>query len=736
MRTPYTNPLFMFFRIQMNFRHSFSLSPIFVLLLLLIQTSVYSQDRKISKAESYFEMHRYHDASNIYNELIERDKLDASSYPDVYRHGAESAMKVKAYEKAKYALEYLSGTDQFTFEDGYKYIQLMLYMGKIEDARSMYAHRVVSESIDPKKNELTPYFEGSVLDDLVRDSLRYEISLAPFNSEYGDFSPAYHPKGIAFTSAKNHAMESPWAVGNTSFLSQYLFDKLTQKVKKLKGVKGKKHDGVAYYDSIDGIWYYSKNLKRHKNIPVTTVGIYTYNERTKKHEAFSYNREDQYVAHPSLSPDRQVLWFSSNRDGGFGGLDIWYSVKGENGWGEPINAGDKVNSSHDEMFPYEHNQVLYFSSNGHLGLGGLDLYTAELDGREAKQVFNAGAPLNSHGDDFSIILDSTNIQGYFSSNRGDFTDRIYQVTIKDIFIDLQAKIVSSAGDHGPIAGVRVLVKDETNQVLDTLYSDAEGKFVFKGKPERQYTLLMENPEYEDLTEVFSTVGFTKPETVDKEYTMQEKQVSFYSVIRDKETGKVVPNAKVEILDKESGKLITVYADENGKVYANLPRNRDYLITATKEGYDPTKTELNTRDSGKEIIRDIDIRKTRKGKAIHMDNILYEYNKYNLSAEGKKELDTLAMFLKENQDIRVEISSHTDCRGRDEYNMELSAHRGRSCMVYLVSRGVKKERMLVRNYGETQLKNHCDDGVACSEELHQVNRRTEFVILFPEEKGTE
>ena len=701
-----------------------------LLAFLFLNFAVFAQDRKVAKAESYYAAHRYFAASNIYNELIQKDKLDAGSFPDVYRHGAESDIKTKQYDQAKYALEFLSGTDQFTFEDAYRYIQLMIFLGRVEDARAMYAHRVMSESIDPKKANLITYFETPYLEGMKADSLRYIILLAPFNSDLGDFSPTYHPKGIAFTSARNQTMETPWSVENTAFLTQYLYDKNTQQVNKYKGIKGKKHDGVACHDSIDSIMYYSKNLKRNKKLPVINVGIFIYNEKTKKEEAFAFNEPTLFTAHPSLSNDRKTLWFTSNRDGGKGGLDIWYSVKNDNGWSQPVNAGDKVNTSGDEMFPYERNNKLYFSSNGHMGLGGLDLFTAEINQGEVLTVVNSGYPLNSNGDDFSLIIDVNDTVGFFSSNRGDQIDRIYTVTIRDVKIELHAKVVSNNDEHTPIAGARVIMKDENDQILDTLYTDAEGKFTFNGKPERQYKLDIDSPEYESMKEVFGTIGAAKSEIVDKEYTMNEKQVSFYSTITDIETGKTVPGAIVDIKDLVTGKIISVVADDSGKIYANIPRNKDFQVTVTKPGYDPTTTKLTTKNIGKEFNKDITIRKTSDNMAIRLDNILYDYNKYNLSKVGRSELDTLVMFLKENRAITVEISSHTDCRGTDEYNMKLSQQRGQSCMNYLVQSGIKKDRLLIKNYGETRLLNQCDDGVECSEELHQVNRRTEFVLVFP------
>ena len=172
------------------------------------------------------------------------------------------------------------------------------------------------------------------------------------------------------------------------------------------------------------------------------------------------------------------------------------------------------------------------------------------------------------------------------------------------------------------------------------------------------------------------------------------------------------------------------ADKEGKINVDLLRDREYQITTSKRGYDPTVTLINTKIRDKEIQEDIQIRKTPGSPMVRLDNILYEYNKSTLSKIGKSELDTLVMFLKENKDVKVDISSHTDARGSDDYNMKLSAARSSSCLTYIVSKGITRDRLEVKNYGETKLLNRCDDGIECSEELHQVNRRTEFVLKFP------
>jgi outer membrane protein OmpA-like peptidoglycan-associated protein len=702
----------------------------------IFSTLIFAQDRKIAKADSYFLMSRFYDASVIYNELMFKDKLDAATYPDVFRHGAECDIKSKQYNQAKDAYDYLGVTDQFNFDDAYNFIKLLIYMDRIEDAKEIYSKQIVSSSTDQRKIELANYFETDFLQNLKSDSLGAVVSLSSFNSNLGDFSPAFHPQGIAFTSARDKSMQTPWLIENTAFLSQYLYDKNTGKVKKIKGIKGKKHDGVAYYDSVNKLYYYTKNLKRNKKLNLTTVGIFIFDELTKKEEAFPYNDPVLYVAHPALSRDGKTLWFSSNRDGGLGGLDIWYSNKSDNGdWSTPINAGDKVNTTGNEMFPYERNGKLYFASNGHPGLGGLDIFKAELQDKDVMNVNNAGYPLNSHGDDFSLIVDSTDTLGYFSSNRGDFIDRIYNVVLRNIKITLEATLVSNDANHSPVSGATIFVKDENGVTIDTLYSDVEGKFKFVSDPDRQYTFEFNHPELESFSEVFSTLGAAKSETITKEYVMSQKQVSFFATVTDGDNFQKVPEAIVEVKDLTTNKIIaTVRTDSEGKMYANIPKNGNYEVTASKTGYNPGRVVFNTSDGVNEVRKELTIKKTQgPGALVRLDNILYEFNRFDLTKESKNELDTLVAFLKENRDVTVEVSSHTDCRGSDDYNKKLSQQRGQSCANYLVNHGIKRDKLIVKNYGETKPLNHCVDGVECSEELHRVNRRTEFVLIFPKEE---
>ena len=715
-----------------------ALNKIWFVLAVILCTSVFSfsQEKKIAKGLIEFEAKHYDASSKIYARLIKDDSLDPQIYPDVYRNGAISSINVKRYTEAKHFYEKLSKTDQFTFDDAFNYIQLMVYIGANQEAQKMYAHPVVVSSNDARLNLIEVYFNGNYLNELRQDSLKYKVELATFNSEKGDYTPAYYPKGIALTSTVKKKNKTPWLIENSILLPAYLYHDSTKLRTKLKGNGIHKFEGISFYDSIDKLWYFSKYLPQNKKQPVNAIGIFVYDEVRKKERKFSFNEKNAFSSHANVSNDHQVFWFVSDREGGLGGLDIWYCTRDQNRWSEPMNAGSTINTVGDEMFPFESDGKLYFTSNGHPGFGGFDIFYATVNGFEVTNIKNAGYPINTNANDYSIALDKTHLHGFFTSNRGDMIDRLYSVILNDVTVDLEAYVFSNIGNHNVISGVRVLVMNSKNRVIDTLYTDENGKFVFKTKPDQQFTFLIGSGDHEPLAVDFNTMGITKSEVIEKNFTLEETMVSFDLTVNDYESSYPVPMVNVELKNIETGKNIEFTTDFYGNIHANLPFNINYQITATKLGYDPSIKQFRTTDTLKHVSEKIEIRKTPALITMRLDNILYAYNSFGLSDVGKAELDTLATFLKENPEVNMEISSHTDSRGRAEYNMELSKKRSESCLNYIVAKGVSSSRMTVTNYGETKLLNQCADGVECSEELHKINRRTEFTFTFPRKQETD
>jgi outer membrane protein OmpA-like peptidoglycan-associated protein len=375
---------------------------------------------------------------------------------------------------------------------------------------------------------------------------------------------------------------------------------------------------------------------------VNTLGIYkatvNHNQWTEI-EHLNFNSIDHSCMHPYITVDGNRLFFSSNRKGGFGGYDLYYVQKINGAWGEPINLGKYINSLDDEMFPYLLNDsTLYFSSDGHIGYGGSDIYYSNKRDDMWQEPVNAGKPLNSSKDDFALIFAENNQHGFFGSDR----------------------------------------------------------FSEPGKDD-----------------IFS-------------FTIKPDLVIGKGVVLDKLTLKPIPGAHVKIHTPDS--IIEVLADEYGKFeWDFFEHHKMYHIEFKAEKYEPEAMDFEADTS---ITLHLDKKlepHLEKNMVFTFNDILFEYNKAELLQESKEVLDRLAEVVL-HSGAKVELSAHTDSRGSDKYNLSLSQKRASSAVNYLISKGVPVDKAVGIGYGETKLKNKCDDGITCNEEEHTLNRRVEIKIV--------
>ena len=378
---------------------------------------------------------------------------------------------------------------------------------------------------------------------------------------------------------------------------------------------------------------------------------------------------------PAFSRDGKTLYFSSNRRGGKGGLDLYRAPMDNSGrFGRPINLGSTINTRGNELFPYvSEDGKLYFSSDGHPSLGGLDLFVASRSGDEI-QIEHLGVPINSVGDDFGLFLaDST--QGYFSSNRvgGKGDDDIYyfESTGSEDRWWSNEIMISESGEAAKVAlyHLRTQIVNARNKPI------AKAKVGIKRNGEIQPVLFSNAEGYLDIIDLNPA-----------------DQISFNA-------------SKEKYLTKRSEFLM------DGR---EIPKQ-----LLKKELTDTTfdhKITLGLAEVGEEL-----------GALFDVNPIYYDLDKSNIRPDAAAELDKIVQVLKDNPDISIELGSHTDARASASYNLKLSQRRAESAVKYIIEHGIEASRIKAKGYGETQLINGCSDGVDCSEEAHQENRRTEFKI---------
>lgn len=415
---------------------------------------------------------------------------------------------------------------------------------------------------------------------------------------------------------------------------------------------------------------------------ITRTKIYFSEYKKKKWqepEAFPFDSDSFSVAHPCLNRRGNIMYFTSDMPGGYGGSDIYVSHKiGKNLWSTPMNLGDKINTEGNEMFPFfdETTGHLFFSSDGHNGLGGLDVYEAEQKDSCicSYVVTNLGAPVNSVSDDYAFVFNRKHTHGYFSSNRVEGTggEDAYK------FIYVRKKLPTEV----PIKDVDL--KKGKNKDNDR----SKGK---KG-----------NNEIDNKNDSNGT-GVT---------------IDYKLLVLNDITKRPILNAEMKIKDS------VVTTDEDGEAIIPLKQNTKYFVDISAVGYKPISKNINITDEDK---GDTVYMKIATDENIVLKNIYYDFDKADILPESAKELDRLVTFLKDNPTLDVELSSHTDSRGDDDYNMRLSQKRAKAAVDYVISKGISPKRITGKGYGETRLKNKCANGVECTEEQHRENRRTEIYI---------
>ncbi len=377
------------------------------------------------------------------------------------------------------------------------------------------------------------------------------------------------------------------------------------------------------------------------------------------------------VGHPFLSRDGKYLIFAAEAPGGYGGKDLYIIYMQGGNWSPPKSLGADINTAGNEVFPFvDENGTLYFSSDGHDGLGGLDIFSAPANGGVWSKPENLKLPINSGADDYGLWLtkakpknanDPVRMSGYFSSNRpgGAGKDDIYafQLSNENLFV-LEGVILEK---------IFADPKDPNSKVIDFLPVEAANITLKKYGP-----------------------GFP-----------------------------VIANLK---------------SDKYGRFGHDLEKDSDYYVSGEKDGF--LKQSARTSTKGLRDLNNITIpvkvrlivERIFEDVQIKIENIYYDYDSTALRADSYPALDTLYALFAENPTIVVEIGSHTDSRGKNEYNLTLSQGRAASVVKYLVSKGIPIQRLKAVGYGETSLVNKCADGVDCTEEEHQLNRRTTFKIL--------
>lgn len=630
---------------------------------------------KLSDAIEKHDRGEYYEAAQIYRKVFSKTPSKKT-----YLRGAIAFQMGECYRQINNpnrALSAYTNAVRYKYPDSTAYLyqgQMSHQLGKYADAIKYYnTYLEYSPNSLLAKNgiigcELTPEWKNNPSNYTVKKMDR-------FNSRDGEFSPVLVPPDydqLLITSSRKGVLgeeKNPitGAMNNDFFLIKKDEKGQWSKPETIEsGINTEFDEGTGSFTTDGSQMYYTYcsedfDSNRTAEIRVSARSGAQWNAGTSVE---IFQDSTLMAAHPAVGPDG-YLYFVSDMMGGFGGKDIWRILIADIGASYPENLGAEINTPGDEMFPYmRSDSVLFFSSNGHPGMGGLDIFKAKKDANDKWRIENLKHPVNSSGDDFGTTffeLDGSGREsGFFSSNRNDGrgADHIYSFYLPGVFLYIEGWVLNREEEEIPNGRVRIVGKDGTNQQL--------------------------------------------------------------------------------------------FARSDGTYYVPVTMGMEYVMMGSAPGYlNQRQTfEVPVRDKSETFYVDFYLNSLNKPEVI--ENIFYDFDRATLRPESKHALDTLIMMLEDNPNITIELSAHTDRKGTEEYNENLSQRRAQSVVDYLIRHGIEADRLTAVGYGKgkpqtvTKLmaekydflpeEQVLDAGFIDTLDLSQqaiadqINRRTEFMVL--------
>ncbi len=640
---------------------------IYILILLgfLVGAKGFAQEKLIKKANDKYEAYSFSPAIDIYKKVLDRGYTSA----DLLQKLGNSYYFNADYKNAADIYKRLvdSYPDDTPPEYYFRYAQTLKTIEDYDTSNTAMAQFL--EATKDNGRASTYKSEKYYLKEIKKNSGRFNVAPFRYNSPYSEFAPSFYKEGLIFSSDRdtgNFARNRHTWTG-TDFLDLYKVnaDSLSAGtvVKLGDGVNTRLHESTSIATEDGTTLYFTRNnIRKKKHIKdesgVIRLKIFKASLIAgvwSNIEELPFNNDAYSVAHPALSPDEKTMYFVSDMPGSLGESDIFkVSIKEDGSFGTPENLGRPINTEARENFPFvSSSEILYFSSDGHPGLGGLDVFAVQMEnGIPNDGITNVGEPINSRYDDFSFIINEDTKRGYFASNReeGLGGDDIYEfLEVKPLLLGCKQAISGLVSDDiskEPLIGATVKVIDEGNEEISSVVTDTDGK----------YTVL-------------------------------------------------------------------------------LNCNQGNFVRATMEGYIPSEEYLAKSEGDPKTIDFLLERNTVSAgfgddlsKLLQLSTIYFDYNRYNIRKDSEIEVEKVIAAMEKYPSLKLKVNAHTDSRGKDSYNLWLSQKRAEATVDYMVKKGISKDRLSSEGYGETKLINQCANGVKCTSAQHELNRRSEFIIL--------
>lgn len=711
--------------------------------LLTLVLSAGAQSYLVKKADQLYANKAFAEAIPQYEKILGKDSTNANAIvkiADCYRLTNNNSKTV--YYLAK-AVQLKDAKPLLT----YYYAEALMKTGNYSLAKTYFG----LYNLDERGQTMIRAIDH--LNDFYEDSASYVIAKAGCNTVDNDFCPLiYKTTNLVFVSSRPRLQIVKYIHSWTdkNYYSLYIqtgidTSALNQPVLFAENVQTRFNDGPICFDPNSGNLFITRNnLSKHKAIRSADgevkLNLYQAKFDSVKKEYvnirnFPYNSNNYNCAHPALNPDGTILYFSSDMPGTLGGMDIWMCHKNADSWSTPENLGNRVNTAGNEVFPYVYDEnTLYFSSNGLEGIGGLDIYSVkkQKDGKTIGAPSNIGVPLNSRTDDFGICFFPGGEKGFFSSNRAnnDLNDDIYSFTYSKP-ANLKYKINVRDSKSMELLASDLVLTDETTGEIKTLTS-ANGKYTLDLSPQHKYHVSASATAHltKENINIIDVVSQSDPFFVN--LAPEENCTISGYVYESGNNTLAIDSARFVIKNGKGEKVCSdLYSGTDGQFLSCIVKpDQAYIISVKKSRYFANSLVIpQVPFTG--LKMEIALNPIIIGKAIQIENVHFDVNKSEIRPDAAIELDKIVKLMNENPEIIIELSSHTDCRGSDAFNMKLSDRRAKSSAAYIIAKGISSDRISGKGYGERQLLNNCGcEGKVisnCSEEEHQKNRRTEFKV---------
>ena len=721
-------------------------------------TALCQQDRtqrRINVGDDYFENHQYHEAIDVYERILRREdsqdirrevsfKLaeafrmilnysEAKNWyktamnlgyddPVIYLNLSEMSLGLEEFDEAiSYAEQFLEYKPEN--ERGLKFLESAKYSKEHYDRETLFEVSF-EEALSSESEEWgVTYMENYTIfyDDPVEFDRQFDIEINLFHNNIIYWATRYEtPKEkIVFSSTRKIDDESLVETEQgSSNIFQVLYSQQDEDWDPVEpargGINSDYYDGFLTYDENEGKGYFMNCGGFEGERETCDIYVSDYDDGADvwgEAELFEYNSDDYNIGYPSINNEGNVIYFASDNPEGHGGYDLYKTHRDEEGyWDEPENLGSTINTQFNDAYPFIAGDVLYFSSFGHAGMGGFDIFFSIIDEEgNYGEPQNMGAPINSSADDFGFVINDDYTEGYFSSNRpgGSGSDDIYSFNVLSESITIKG-LVTDRVTQEPLENLEFYIIGDDDSFY-TVSTDQNGQYELPDlSTDVNYEIEVLHEDYSDYNEnilVRDQLVSNQFEVV-SEYNYNIELTPETPIFAEDEEEKEDPEI-AEIDEIVTDDEITVYEEE--AIDEDIPEYTEMVEEPEPE------PEAEPEPGETQVIPEIDL------TDYDLPTIHFDFAEYDLKPFSKKQLDTVVKFLNANPDKGLVIHAHTDEIARHLINFYLSQKRAFSAMNYLIKNGIEEERLYPFGHGKMKLAIENAE----TDYEHRLNRRADF-----------